>query len=84
MANTYSISLEGSQESLHKQVVLQEYCATVEKNVLTQHYKNVKQIGDVPPPLINEALALANLRTIVSQGRVSTSGRNRNVLFCCI
>lgn len=47
MANTYSISLEGSEESLHKQVALQEYCAIV-KNVLTQHYKNTKQIRDVP------------------------------------
>lgn len=47
MANTYSISLEGSEESLHKQVVLQEYCTTV-KNVLTQQYKTAKQIRDVP------------------------------------
>ncbi len=46
MANTYSISPEGSEESLHKQVVLQEYCTMV-KNVLTQHYKNAKQIRDV-------------------------------------
>ncbi len=46
MANTYSISLEGSEESLHKQVALQERCTTV-KNVLTQHYKNAKQIRDV-------------------------------------
>lgn len=41
MANTYSISLEGSEENLHKQVVQQEYCTTVE-NVLTQHYKKKK------------------------------------------
>lgn len=33
MANTYSISLEGSEESLHKQVVLQEYCATVREKM---------------------------------------------------
>lgn len=47
MANTYSISLEGSEESLHKQVVLQEYCTTVKK-LLTQHEENAKQIRDVP------------------------------------
>lgn len=47
MANTYSISPEGSEESLHRQVVLQEYCNAVE-NLLTQHYKkNAKQIRDV-------------------------------------
>lgn len=47
MANTYSISLEGSEESLHKQVALLEYCAMV-GNVLSQHYKDAKQIRDVP------------------------------------
>lgn len=31
MANTYSISLEGSEESLHKQVVLQEILHRGEK-----------------------------------------------------
>lgn len=31
MANTYAISLEGSEEILHKQVVLQEYCTTEKK-----------------------------------------------------
>lgn len=36
------------------------------------------------PPLINEALAMRNLRTIVSQGRVSTSGGNENVVLCSI
>lgn len=48
MANTYAISLEGSKEILHKQVVLQEYCTTEKKNAWTQHYKNTKQIKDVP------------------------------------
>lgn len=49
MANTYSISLEGSHESLHKQVVLRhsKKQGRGEKKVLTQHYENAKQIRDV-------------------------------------
>lgn len=78
MANTYSISLEGSEESLHKQVVLREYC-TVVKNVLTQHYKNAKQIRDVPS--FNKS-GFSNERPEENWG--STSGGNRNVLFCSI
>lgn len=47
MANTYSISLEGSRESLHKQVVLrhsEKQGRGGGKKVVTQHYQNAKQI----------------------------------------
>lgn len=40
MANTYSISLRGSDESPQEQTALQ-------KNVLTQRYKKAEQIRDV-------------------------------------
>lgn len=58
MANTYSITPEGSEERLHKQVALQEWCTTV-KNISSQHYKKKKpkQIRDVHDSLINEASA---------------------------